>query len=143
MLAPKGSIINGASIPRPLWSIVGSPYTDDYRNASVVHDVAYDDSSLPKKVADKIFYHACRAGGCPKQQARKLYLGVRLGAWASEVKGWLPFTRSALLYRLPGQQDAQEVELRAKYTTLSVALDERDEEASFAEVEALIESRLK
>ena len=28
--APKDSIVNGASIPRPLWSTVGSPYTDGY-----------------------------------------------------------------------------------------------------------------
>jgi len=26
--APKGSVVNGASIPQPLRSIVGSPYTD-------------------------------------------------------------------------------------------------------------------
>lgn len=37
--APKGAIINGASIPRKLWSIMGSPFTGDYRNASIIHDV--------------------------------------------------------------------------------------------------------
>lgn len=38
--APKGSVVDGASIPQVLWSVVGSPYTGEYRNASVVHDVA-------------------------------------------------------------------------------------------------------
>ena len=28
--APSGSIIDGASIPRVLWSLVGSPITGDY-----------------------------------------------------------------------------------------------------------------
>src|SRR4029077_19182020 len=39
-IAPAGSVVDGASIPRALWTIVGSPYTGDYRRASVVHDVA-------------------------------------------------------------------------------------------------------
>lgn len=70
-LAPKGSKINGASIPRPLWSTVGSPYTDDYRRASIVHDVACaPDSGVPRKDADAMFFHACRAGGCDAVQAR-------------------------------------------------------------------------
>ena len=35
---PKGAIVDGASIPKILWSIVGSPYTGQYRKASVIHD---------------------------------------------------------------------------------------------------------
>ncbi|MBI2502939.1 MAG: DUF1353 domain-containing protein [Candidatus Latescibacteria bacterium] len=142
--APKGSVINGASIPRPLWASTGSPYTDDYRNASVVHDVAYDDPNIPRKDADKMFFYACIAGGCSILQAAKLYAGVRLGDWLSKVKKRLPFSRSMLLYRLPGQQDAQEAELRAKYTLIATEIDDRlNEESSFEAVDALVESRLK
>ena len=62
-LAPKSVRINGASIPRPLWSTVGSPYTDDYRRASIVHDVACSpDSKIPRKEADMMFFHACQVG---------------------------------------------------------------------------------
>src|SRR5437867_734231 len=78
--AKAGSIINGASIPRPLWSLVGSPYTDDYRRASIVHDVACNDPAVDRKDADVMFFHACRAGGCSPLQARWLYAGVRIGA---------------------------------------------------------------
>jgi hypothetical protein len=49
-LAPKDGVINGASIPRELWSVVGSPYTDDYRCASVVHDIACQDPTIPRRV---------------------------------------------------------------------------------------------
>lgn len=35
---PKGTIVDGASIPRPLWSVIGGPFEAKYRNASVVHD---------------------------------------------------------------------------------------------------------
>ena len=82
-LAPAGAIINGASIPRPLWSSVGSPYTDNYRRASVVHDVACGTPGVSRKDADVMFFFACKAGGCTSTQARILYAGVRIGAWAA------------------------------------------------------------
>src|SRR5262249_47392881 len=47
--APVGSVIDGASIPRALWTLVGSPYTGDYRRASIVHDVACDEAGGDKK----------------------------------------------------------------------------------------------
>ena len=37
-LVPAGTVVNGATIPFPLWSVIGSPYIGDYRQASVVHD---------------------------------------------------------------------------------------------------------
>jgi hypothetical protein len=89
--APEGSIVDGASIPRALWTIVGSPYTGDYRRASIVHDIACDEAGADKKkrrAADRMFFHACRAGGCSIWQSIILYLGVRIGAAASDVPTW-------------------------------------------------------
>jgi hypothetical protein len=40
-VAPAGSVTDGASIPRYLWSIMGGPFEGQYRNASVLHDVDY------------------------------------------------------------------------------------------------------
>ena len=83
--APKGTTIDGASIPRALWTLVGSPYTGEYRRASVVHDVACEAAgsgdSPARRAADRMFYEACRAGGCPVREAIILYVGVRIGAW--------------------------------------------------------------
>ena len=59
--------MDGASIPRALWTLVGSPYRGDYRRASIVHDQACDDAHGDKdkrRAADRMFYHACREGGC-------------------------------------------------------------------------------
>src|SRR5262245_3523999 len=89
--APMGSLVDGASIPRALWTLVGSPYTGDYRRASIVHDVACDDAGTDKKkrrAADRMFFHACRAGGCSIWQSIILYLGVRVGAAAKDVPPW-------------------------------------------------------
>jgi len=89
--APMGSLVDGASIPQALWTLVGSPYTGDYRRASIVHDVACDDAGTDKKkrrAADRMFFHACRAGGCSVLQSIILYLGVRVGAAAKDVPPW-------------------------------------------------------
>lgn len=74
--APKGSIIDGASIPQALWSVVGSPYTGEYRNASVVHDVACVERKRPWQDVHRMFYEACRAGGVGEQKAKLLYAAV-------------------------------------------------------------------
>lgn len=90
-LTPKGYRVDGASIPRPLWSLVGSPYTGDYRRASIVHDKACDDATgnpKARRAADRMFYHACRAGGCSVKEAWILYLGVRIGALDEAVPAW-------------------------------------------------------
>lgn len=83
--AAKGTKIDGATIPRALWTLVGSPYTGDYRRASVVHDVACvaagTGDSPARRKADRMFYEACRAGGCSVRQSIILYVGVRIGAW--------------------------------------------------------------
>ena len=44
---PKGSTINGATIPKALWSIVGPPFVGKYRRASVIHDYAVGEGSAP------------------------------------------------------------------------------------------------
>jgi hypothetical protein len=91
--APQGSTVDGASIPRALWTLVGSPYTGDYRRASIVHDVACDEAGgddKKRRLADKMFFHACRAGGCSIWQSIVLYLGVRIGAVAAAVPAWHP-----------------------------------------------------
>jgi hypothetical protein len=88
---PANYQVDGASIPRALWTAVGSPYTGDYRRASIVHDKACDDAHSDKparRAADRMFFHACRAGGCSIRQATILYIGVRIGAWHSVVPAW-------------------------------------------------------
>ena len=86
--ALAGSEVNGASIPRFLWAVVGSPYTGDYRRASIVHDVACDAAggdAAARRAADRMFYEACREGGCSRWDATVLYVGVRFGAWSGRA----------------------------------------------------------
>lgn len=87
-VAPAGSVIDGASIPRALWSFMGGPFEGKYRNASVLHDVAYDQKSHPPKVVDRMFYDAMRCSGVGAVEAKTMYYALlRFGRhWKFSVK---------------------------------------------------------
>jgi hypothetical protein len=53
--ARAGSVVNGASIPRPFWNLIGSPFCGRYRRASVIHDVYCNDGHEPWRAVHKVF----------------------------------------------------------------------------------------
>lgn len=77
-LAPKGSEVDGASIPRVFWTPVGGPYEGKYRQASVIHDVACEDRERPHQDVHRCFYDACLCEGLEEPKARLLYLAVAM-----------------------------------------------------------------
>jgi hypothetical protein len=141
--APKGSVISGASIPRPLWSVVGSPYTDDYRRASIVHDVACNDQTVRRKDADVMFYHACLAGGCSFLQAKLLYAGVRIGAWSSASFGAGSFAKERMLFRIPFIAFSDEQFIQSKFQEIAIELKTLADQASIADLDAVIDKHVK
>lgn len=134
-----GSVINGASIPEALWSSVGSPYTGDYRRASIVHDVACDSPGVTREAADQMFYLACLAGGCSKVQAKMLYLGVRIGSWGSGT-GLIAIAEAAPKPRLASEHSQAELVLRAKYTVLADKLAATPDD--FQSIKAVVDEGL-
>jgi hypothetical protein len=74
--APQGAVVNGASIPGSLWSVVGGPYEGQYRHASVVHDVACEEMTSKWEDVHKMFYEACRCGGVSDAKAKTMYYAV-------------------------------------------------------------------
>ncbi len=139
---PAGTIINGASIPRTLWSSVGSPYTGGYRRAAVVHDAVVGREGVLRTEADTMFYFACLAGGCSLIQGKLLYAGVRVGAWASSQQVLTHDVASMLpdAYRLPGQLSPRELEVRARYTLIANQLLATPD--SFQAIEAVVDQNL-
>ncbi len=75
-LAPKGSVVDGASIPRAFWTLIGGPFEGRYRNASVVHDVECVDMKAPWEDVHRMFYEACLCGGVDERMAKILYYAV-------------------------------------------------------------------
>ena len=74
--APVAAVVNGASIPRAFWSLIGSPFAGRFRNASVVHDVACEQRDRPWRAVHRMFYEACRCSGVGAVQAKTMYYAV-------------------------------------------------------------------
>lgn len=140
--APQGSVTNGASIPRTLWSSIGSPFTGNYRRASIVHDIAIRTRGTVRSEADTMFYFACLAGGCMLMEAKLLYAGVRIGSWASLTRDYALdiVSLAPAAPRLPSQQTPTELEVRVKYTLLAGELQTSGDD--FEAIRATVERHL-
>jgi hypothetical protein len=91
---PAGAIVDGASIPRPLWTLIGSPWVGDHRNASVVHDHYCVTKSEPSEKVHRMFYHACIAGGVDRTKSKVMYYAVLWGGPRWEIKKRSGFFRT-------------------------------------------------
>lgn len=106
--APRGWIIDGASIPRAVWSVIGSPYDGPYRRASVIHDVACDQKNRPWRAVHRTFYTAMRAEGLGPVKAKIMYAAVYAGGprWELQVSPLVsgmgaPETATAMMRTVP------------------------------------------
>lgn len=76
-VAPKGSIVNGASIPSALWAAWGPPFVGDFRRASVIHDVACEHRLGNHSEVHLMFYDAMRTDGVGWIEANVMYHAVK------------------------------------------------------------------
>jgi len=58
-VAPKGTVTDGASIPRIAWTIIGGPFEGIYRDAAVIHDAACQERSRSWELLTKCFMRRC------------------------------------------------------------------------------------
>jgi hypothetical protein len=63
--AKEKRVVDGASIPRFLWRLIGSPFVGRYRDASVIHDVYCQDRDEPSEEVHAMFEEAMLARGVP------------------------------------------------------------------------------
>ena len=82
-IAEEGFICDGASIPRVLWSILGSPLSGLYRNPAVLHDKWYREGKYSRRKCDRLFLEAMKVAGVGLIKRRVIYSGVRVGAWVA------------------------------------------------------------
>jgi hypothetical protein len=97
-IAPAGSVVDGASIPRSLWSVMGGPFEGKYRNASVLHDVAYEKHDRPWADCDRMFYNAMRCSGVGPVEAKTMYYSLyKFGRhWKFTIKRAKPLKKKEL-----------------------------------------------
>jgi hypothetical protein len=67
---------DGASIPRALWSIIGSPFTGNYLAAAIVHDFYCDLKSRDWRDVHSAFFDAMIANKVDSVQAKVMYYAV-------------------------------------------------------------------
>lgn len=75
-IAPEGSLVDGASIPRALWTLSGSPFVGKYRVASIVHDVYCRTRSRPHEHVHNMFHNLMLDTGVDKKQADRMWWAV-------------------------------------------------------------------
>ena len=78
--SPKGSVVDGATIPKAFQGIIGTPYGGEYVLASVIHDVAYDEKKESWQEVHRAFYDALLASGVEAQKASIMYMAVYEGS---------------------------------------------------------------
>lgn len=98
---PKGTVVDGASIPRILWTLIGGPFEGKYRKASVVHDYYCDTKSRRWYDVHYMFYKACLEEGLDEMTAKMMYTAVYIAG-----PRW-----SYYRHHGPSQQSADEPEL--------------------------------
>ena len=74
----KGFDFDGASIPKWLWSIYGSPLNGNYVVASLIHDGLYASQKVSKRVSDKIFLDIMKQSNVGYIKRTSMYLAVTL-----------------------------------------------------------------
>ncbi|HHD75589.1 MAG TPA: DUF1353 domain-containing protein [Campylobacterales bacterium] len=78
--SPKGSVVDGATIPKAFQGIIGTPYGGEYVLASVIHDVAYDEKKESWEEVHRGFYDALLASGVEANKASLMYMAVYEGS---------------------------------------------------------------
>lgn len=93
--AEAGAEIDGASIPRIFWPVIGSPYVGLYRRASVIHDFYIKHKFRRWQDVHRVFYDAMITAGVKKTKALFMFGAVWLFGPRWDVKaptcppGWM------------------------------------------------------
>jgi endonuclease G, mitochondrial len=61
---------------RAFWSLIGGPFEGKYRNASVLHDVGYEQKTHSAEEVDRMFYNAMRCSGVGMVEAKTMYYAL-------------------------------------------------------------------
>ena len=88
----KGFTYDGASIPRILWRVAGTPFTGLYTVAALVHDALYEAELFPRKECDLTFFEIMVDYKVGWFARHSKYRAVRMGGWV----GWNRHTEESI-----------------------------------------------
>ena len=75
-VAHRNDVVDGASIPRFFWRLIGSPFVGKFRRASVIHDVYCDSKSRPAQDVHDVFKEMMEVDGVGKVKRNMMYQAV-------------------------------------------------------------------
>lgn len=81
---PKGYVFDGASIPRSMWSVIGSPFEPRLMKAACVHDWYCEHTSHcyeSRAIGDSVFFKLLAEAGVSPWRRRIMFVGVRLNSF--------------------------------------------------------------
>ncbi len=87
---------DGASIPRPLWPLVGPRFAARTFPAALAHDALYAGELVPREMADAEFHRLLRFTGVGRVKARAYWIAVRSFGWLvwrSHTRGGIALAR--------------------------------------------------
>ncbi|WP_371037280.1 MULTISPECIES: DUF1353 domain-containing protein [unclassified Rhodosalinus] len=138
-VAPRGTLTDGASIPRVFVPIVGQPRSPEFVNAAAIHDAycGIGNENLPQWRKDewrsvhRMFYDALRASGTDEIRAKVMFAAVYLaGPRWGEPRGGVqtlpPPRQRQVMQRLKESIEDE----NPPFAELLIALEELDAEAS-------------
>jgi hypothetical protein len=86
-LAPRGQVLDGASIPLAFRDMIGMPFVGDYRRASVVYDYYCHVMSEPWRDVHRMFYYASLTEGVGEVNAKVMYAALYAAGLRWEMPG--------------------------------------------------------
>ncbi len=97
-VVPKNTVVNGASIPKVVWSAIGGPWSGKYRNAAVIHDWMCEEQVEDSSFVHRIFHEAMLDSGVDEKLAWIMYKAVDIGGpkWIKSEFSDSPVQRSDL-----------------------------------------------
>ena len=85
-LAPKGSVLDGWSIPRELRALPGLPLEGEYRKSGALHDFYSNARAGRWQDVHRMLYAASLSEGIAPSEARSLYATIYASGWRWEPK---------------------------------------------------------
>jgi hypothetical protein len=73
---------DGASIPKILWSFIGSPLTGRYVRGAIVHDALYSAQPISRKECDLVLLELMEQDNVPRWKRLSMYYAVKLFGWS-------------------------------------------------------------
>lgn len=156
---PKDSVSDGASIPRIFWTTFGPPFSGEWMNAALIHDIYCDVPRRSRRDVNRVFHEALLTSGVDKVRARLMYLAVEVGAprWNEQTtknivvamnraQGLNSSENGQVLWRVNRYQSEEEIfeALKASANNESISLDDLDKKIKLEEnrivVERVVES---